>query len=281
MSLRRRLAKRAIRKGNFGGTARTIGNQYKMMRASEPETSRQDTLRQIVDFRNAILPYSAEQGKRLYSKAMRDPTLTDFVMEIVLAEADTEARELGESLPLAREVIEEELEKLGLAEERNLMPLHVAAQEGNLSRVEAEIAKGADVNLRDKAVGWTALGHAASKGHTNVVQFLLEHGAEANYRDSGGGVPLHFAALMGRANVVKLLLAHGADVNAKGGSGLQGDTALHLAAGSGRREVAVLLLKHGADLDALDDVGATPLDIAETAGEVEMAEFLRKHTGGR
>jgi len=114
MGLGKRFAKWLSRKGNFGGTARTIGNQYRIMRDGDPQAPRQQILRQIVDFRHAIIPYSSEQKRRLYNAAAYAGTLTDFVMEVVLAEDNTYERELGNMGPLSREVVREELKKLGL-----------------------------------------------------------------------------------------------------------------------------------------------------------------------
>ena len=117
MGLAKRFGKWISRKGNFGGTARTIGNQYKLMREADTETPRDEILNQIVEFRHAIIPYSAEQKRRLYSAAANARTLTDFVMEIVLAEDNTYEHELGRMAELSREVVREELEKLGLGQE--------------------------------------------------------------------------------------------------------------------------------------------------------------------
>jgi hypothetical protein len=57
------------------------------------------------------------QKARLCSAAARSPTLTDFVMEIVLAEVNTYQHEIGDMAQISREVVREELEKLGLSEE--------------------------------------------------------------------------------------------------------------------------------------------------------------------
>lgn len=115
--LGRWFAKWAARRGNFGGTARTIGNQYRIMRGSDTDTPRPEILKQIVELRYAILPYRSVQKARLCSAAAGGPTLTDFVMEIVLAEVNTYQREIGDMAQISREVVREELEKLGMSEE--------------------------------------------------------------------------------------------------------------------------------------------------------------------
>jgi len=117
MGLRRWFGKAVARRGNFGQTAKTIGNQYWVMRQANPDTARPEILRQIVEFRHAIVPYSAVQRARLHSAAAANPTLTEFVMAVVLAESGTYEHELGRLAELSREVVKEELSKCGLGEE--------------------------------------------------------------------------------------------------------------------------------------------------------------------
>jgi len=66
-----------------------------------------------------------------------------------------------------------------------------------------------------KSGGSTALMLASSNGHREVVQALLDMGAEVNAADRGGTVnALSLASSNGHREVVKLLLDKGAKVNA-------------------------------------------------------------------
>ena len=65
----------------------------------------------------------------------------------------------------------------------------LAATAGNLAVVEALLAAGADVEIRDKE-GETALTLAADSGNTDVVQTLLGAGADANVKNGDGGTAL-------------------------------------------------------------------------------------------
>ena len=84
----------------------------------------------------------------------------------------------------------------------------------NSSAVGQLLAKGADVNARDK-FGWTALMYATdsvTKDSADVVGQLLAKGAHVNVRNKDGMTALMYASWEGNAKVVKQLLAHGADV---------------------------------------------------------------------
>ena len=57
-----------------------------------------------------------------------------------------------------------------------------------------------------------ALYGAARNGHTDVVEYLLRHGASVNAKGVFGGTALHWAAMNGHAGTVDLLVARGANL---------------------------------------------------------------------
>ena len=73
-------------------------------------------------------------------------------------------------------------------------PLLRAIKQVDVATVKALLAKGTDVNVKDKD-GKTALMSASNKGHTEIVEMLLAKGADVNLKnkyDSRNGVKSTF-----------------------------------------------------------------------------------------
>jgi len=88
---------------------------------------------------------------------------------------------------------------------------------------------------------------AAYMGHTDVVKYLINKGADVHATcrrfDDRAFTPLHLAAWSGRADVVRTLLTEGADANLKT---KKGRTALYFAQERDHTDVVNLLRTHAA-----------------------------------
>ena len=75
-----------------------------------------------------------------------------------------------------------------------ILSIHKACQTGNYDAVVAQLKKKKNnVNLEDET-GHTPIQLAALHGSFEVVQLLVENGADLNQQDPSGWCALHFAA---------------------------------------------------------------------------------------
>uniref|UniRef100_A0A8C6ZNA3 Ankyrin repeat domain-containing protein 50 n=1 Tax=Nothoprocta perdicaria TaxID=30464 RepID=A0A8C6ZNA3_NOTPE len=146
---------------------------------------------------------------------------------------------------------------------------------GHKEIVEHLLDHGAEVNHEDvdgrTALSVAALCVPASKGHASVVSLLIERGAEVDHCDKDGMTPLLVAAYEGHVDVVDLLLEGGADVDHTDNNGR---TPLLAAASMGHASVVNTLLFWGAAVDSIDSEGRTVLSIASAQGNVEVVRTL-------
>uniref|UniRef100_A0A8C6C5T4 Ankyrin repeat domain-containing protein 23 n=1 Tax=Monodon monoceros TaxID=40151 RepID=A0A8C6C5T4_MONMO len=98
----------------------------------------------------------------------------------------------------------------------------------------------------------TAWHWACPKGHSQLVNKLLEAGATVDARDLPDGTPVFWACCGGHLDILKQLLNWGARVNARD-QGREGDTALHEAVQPGRCRALKVLLLSWAGLDLPQD----------------------------
>jgi len=198
---------------------------------------------------------------------------------------------------------------IGATDLQGELPLHHAIIQGSPSMVAFLIARGADVNQRDRD-GWTPLMQAAYCDDATDVKVLKQHGGDPNMLSpqnytalgiatqygkndaalalvqagadpakpigEGGYTPLMLATANHAQPLVEALLKKGADVNARNSGGV---TALMIAAANGRAELVELLVHAGADVQAQSERGDTALSIARAKGNEKVIKLLDGASG--
>lgn len=138
----------------------------------------------------------------------------------------------------------------------------VAIRAGDLRTLNDLITEKMDLNFiidvpsemrGEKDTEITPLLHAVAGGHSEMVEFLLQHGAAVNFHPDETGSALHWAAWRGNIKVVRVLLRHGALVDERN---YYGETPLILAA-TNSADISVVkeLIAAGANIHAQSKAG--------------------------
>ena len=150
-------------------------------------------------------------------------------------------------------------------------PLHIAARNGHMDVVQLLIDTGADPKRADRD-GWTPLKLAAEHGHEDVLEFFLDKGGDPQEVYRNWTTPLHWAASRGHKAVVQLLLDRGADANTADDEKM---IPLHWAMdGKCNNDVLHLLIEHGARVNWQDMRGKTPLHYGAMKGCNDAVQIL-------
>ena len=126
--------------------------------------------------------------------------------------------------------------------------LYSACDSGSIPMIEFIIGRGVNLNFYYGTMNEVPLHHFCHEGiSVEILECLIKHGADVNFRDPGGQTALHYACITDankdNTAVIDLLLKHGAHIEAKDNSGR---TALALAVRYANRLAAEKLLAEGA-----------------------------------
>ncbi|XP_057660313.1 ankyrin repeat domain-containing protein 49-like [Diorhabda carinulata] len=117
---------------------------------------------------------------------------------------------------------------------------------------------------------------ACEKGNLEQVKTLIESNPNLiNVTDKDGYTPLHRACYSNNVDIVEFLLQNGANIAAETEMQWQ---PLHSCCQWNHKECAAVLIQHGADVNALSQGGQTPLHIAASHGaSFETVQLLLMH----
>ncbi|KKK22567.1 hypothetical protein AOCH_004771 [Aspergillus ochraceoroseus] len=185
-------------------------------------------------------------------------------------------------------------------------PLHVLAYFGIVGKSKRILFQGARVDANDNSFKITPLHCAASRGNSDMVEFLLDSGADGNAVSRDGSTALHLATEYGQRKVMKILLHRPVNAqiaNKEGATGPHlavktesdeatvallvknkvdvntrnihtGDTALHIAIEWRRLRIVLYLLDKGASINMTNENGFTPLQLAVMVDNCEAISVL-------
>ena len=155
-----------------------------------------------------------------------------------------------------------------------------------------------DVDVNHKAVDDFSASHAVDQNHPDVVEVLIDAGADIETKDDKGCSPLLLASRSGALALVKMLVKAGAEVCATDNEGYtcliiacNGHTevvrylvglkdvdvnhkaddhfsALHCAVDEKHPDVVEVLIAAGADIEIKDEMGCSPLLFASKQGDL-------------
>jgi uncharacterized protein len=211
----------AIRAGD-AGTARTMLGAEPALASAKNEQGQSPVLAAVYSGRAEIRDLLIAHGVHL-----------DFHEAVAAGQLDLVERFIDKEPDLARGYSPDGFPVLALA-----------AAFGHFSMVKYLFEKGGDVTAAaTNGTGYNALTGAVASGHKQIAIWLLENGADANYRYGAGYSPLLTAAASGHLEIVEALLIRGADIHAKTNDG---KSAVAIAEERKHPEAAAFLRSRGA-----------------------------------
>ena len=150
-----------------------------------------------------------------------------------------------------------------------LTPICFSVRNSRLKISQYLLDRGADLNYRTKG-GFSPLFAAVLSRDKGIVEFLLENGADISIKDSKGYAPLHLAAQLGDTPMVDFLLKMGANIDSTNNTGR---TALYDAVLNNFPETVQLILKKAPNIQKGHNQWS-PLHVATKNGNIEIAKAL-------
>ncbi len=146
-----------------------------------------------------------------------------------------------------------------------------AAKSGNLELVEKLLQEGADIDYQDQ-IDWTALMYAViDTNNDDMAKLLLGKGANVNITDSEGISVLAITILDDKFDFAQLLIDNNANLDSQD---VGGATPLMDAVERNKVNFVELLLEKGAKVDLQDEWGFTALMYAAKYNRPDIAKLL-------
>ncbi|MDO5566794.1 MAG: ankyrin repeat domain-containing protein [Planctomycetia bacterium] len=177
---------------------------------------------------------------------------------------------------VCRLLLERGADPLLVATHQGKTPFHIAAQDDALCRIFLDYK--IDPNVESTVSGYKGLTpflQAVESCSPEVVQMLIDHGADLEHEDVDVGNALAHAVYRKRMDNCKVLMQNGSDPHT---ASKDGKTLLHSAAkNDSTKEIITWLIQEvGIPVDATDNQGRTPLLICAEWSSCKTAKLLLK-----
>lgn len=152
-----------------------------------------------------------------------------------------------------------------------------AVKRGNLEDIKKMVAAGQNIEAKDTAsLGQTALGWAAFIGYMDIVEYLVEQGADIRATDKADVYNTLKSAVLGNnVEVVKYLYNLLTDESDWDAVESDGETLFMVAAVDGRLETVKFILQFNPDLNVIaPKFNVSPLSGACDRGFDDVAQLL-------
>jgi ankyrin repeat protein len=127
--------------------------------------------------------------------------------------------------------------------------IHNSCMYGNIKSLKKLLDNGEDEDIEIRTFAdYTPLHTACDNWNIDIVDELLNRGADINALNECCQTPLHLSCIIEDIEIVKLLINRGANVNLLD---VWEQSALYMACGSDNEELVKLLLKNGANMNTV------------------------------
>lgn len=162
----------------------------------------------------------------------------------------------------------------GISDSRGGSPLHVASDVQAIDVVECLLDAGADVNFHVGILGTPLeMCCTSARDHEAKIQMLVDRGADINAMGSPYYSIFTAACLQSSFSSISYLIEHGAQVNQADKVGCLPVLAACLREDD-RQHLIESLMSSGATLDVTDNLGRTILHYAAFGGDLRLVQWL-------